>query len=928
MRKIYVAAFTILIFLTIFLSCSKNSMMPQVSIVVGDNVEYRNGSSHKLLVDHLLQGNDTVVVSEDSKVKISFGNGAIYLNSHSKLQIGSVVAKGDIFRITMHLLEGELYFTQQKQSAKSYSCLFVTDVATIAATETDLNIRYDEKSSRLVVMPLFGSVLITSPGTRERLIASCNRFETYGTEEGNVNTLSDDDVTRLKDWVGKTTIDAALGLSSCNPQAPLAKNLPPEWVKLPNEAYMAGELVVDTISAIDPENKMVTYQLVSGPEGMTLDSISGVIRYKPVNPGTVSVIIRATDSDMQESILDHRLTVSVGLAMVLTAPYMVSPGENFSIIASPAKNMGKNITGLNYRFDCDGDGIFDYPASGKFGTEHQVKKCSISKEGVYVLKVEAKDIQGNIATASCKVVVNQKPKAALKISPLVGTTETEFLLDAEASSDSRDSSADLMVRFDIDNDGQWDIPSRSGFINEKKARCNWNETGSFVVVVQVIDKQGATDTASAKITISRGVKIEYVTCPDTVHVFDTIRFECKNSPSEFAIKSYHWSFDGDTGFEISTNKPVYNHVFRKEGTLEIRCKVVDEKGLFDIRQKKIVIVNSACKVDAGGPYKTNVNDPLTLTGTAIDSDSKIIKYSWDFDGNGKSDWSSDKNGATTYTFQRAGKKMIIFSAETEDGQVVFDSTYVEVTNKPPIAHAGEDIVSRRGKRVKLNGRGQDSDGTIVKYCWDFDGDGNIDWSSTENGVVEHEFQTYSTAVFSVIDSDSCIAYDSVKVIICPDGMQTIEGEIAGGYCVDNYEYPNKKDVLPEMNVTYEEAKAKCAQQGKRLCTATEWENACRNGKEKSNYPYGKEFLLEKCNTLGNPILKNKVSSSGTFYDCHGSNGIYDMSGNAAEWTESVNRDPYVYGGSWQSGESASRCDSKFQLKGGAKYFYVGFRCCK
>ncbi|HEX2955386.1 MAG TPA: hypothetical protein VHO70_01065, partial [Chitinispirillaceae bacterium] len=67
---------------------------------------------------------------------------------------------------------------------------------------------------------------------------------------------------------------------------------------------------------------------------------------------------------------------------------------------------------------------------------------------------------------------------------------------------------------------------------------------------------------------------------------------------------------------------------------------------------------------------------------------------------------------------------------------------------------------------------------------------------------------------------------------------------------------------------------------------------------------------------------------GFFYECRGDAAVFDMSGNAAEWTESQNGDPYVYGGSWQSGENESTCDSKFQLKGGGKYFYVGFRCCK
>jgi len=156
-------------------------------------------------------------------------------------------------------------------------------------------------------------------------------------------------------------------------------------------------------------------------------------------------------------------------------------------------------------------------------------------------------------------------------------------------------------------------------------------------------------------------------------------------------------------------------------------------------------------------------------------------------------------------------------------------------------------------------------------------------------------------------------------------MQTIESE---KFCIDTYEYPNKKGETPLLNVTYTQARESCQKQGKRLCTPHEWESACRNEKEKNSYPYGKNYIKERCNTLGNPVVKNKVSESGFFYDCRGDAGVFDMSGNAAEWTESQGGEPYVYGGSWQSGENESTCGSKLQLQGGGKYFYVGFRCCK
>lgn len=924
MRKKYTGAFLIFIVLILFFSCSKDRMLPEVAIIVGDNVEYKNGGTYKLSVGYQLKENDTIIVPENAKVKLSFNNEVLYINSKSNIRIGAVIKQNGNYRLTFNLLDGELFFSQ-KQNGKADSYLFVTQNITATASVTDLNIKYDKNSSELIIIPLSGSVFITSQNSGERMIGSCNRFFSNGAEKSDNESIRETDITWLMDWVGKSIIDEAISKSNCTIKKIAVRNLPPEWTRLPSGTYMAGESNVDTVEAIDPENRQITYELLSGPEGMTIDQISGEISFKPSSEGRVNITVRATDSDLQSSVLDYSINISTELTVSLSAPHMITPGKIFSIRASLPQNAKKKLNDFTYRFDCNGDGIFDYPGSGMFGSESSVNKCSILKEGIYQLRVEIKNSEGNTAVSSRKVIVNQSPVAVLKITPLIGTTKTEFLLDAGASSDSHDSLSDLMVRFDINNDGRWDIPSSSGFLNEKRANCSWNEPGSFKVIVQVIDKQGMADTASIVVRVSNGLHIDYVTCPDTIHVGDTTRIECKISPSEFPIVAYSWSFDSDTGLEVSTNKPVCNHVFKNAGEVMIRCRVVDEKGLCATQQKKVIIVNSTCKIDAGGPYNASIDTSIFLEGIARDSDSKIIEYSWDFNNDGEADWTSKQASKVSYTFQRSGRKTLFFSVLTDDGRKVTDSAIVLIKNEPPIADAGEDIVSRSGKKVKLNGTGKDPEGKILSYHWDFDNDGKFDWSSNENGNTEREFMSYTTAVFSIIDSDSCRSNDSIRIIICPDGMQMIE---KGKYCIDTYEYPNKKDTEPETNVTYDQALKICQQQEKRLCSAQEWTLACRDQQEKFIYPYGRNFIKERCNTLGNPVLKNKVGASGTFYDCHGNAGVYDMSGNAAEWTNAENGESYVYGGSWQSGENSSTCDSKLQLQGGGKYFYVGFRCCK
>lgn len=65
----------------------------------------------------------------------------------------------------------------------------------------------------------------------------------------------------------------------------------------------------------------------------------------------------------------------------------------------------------------------------------------------------------------------------------------------------------------------------------------------------------------------------------------------------------------------------------------------------------------------------------------------------------------------------------------------------EEENKLPTANAGIDQTVNIGDTVSFNGTGSDPDGSIVKYEWDFDGDGAYDWYSTTSGSTTHFYNT-------------------------------------------------------------------------------------------------------------------------------------------------------------------------------------------
>jgi hypothetical protein len=168
------------------------------------------------------------------------------------------------------------------------------------------------------------------------------------------------------------------------------------------------------------------------------------------------------------------------------------------------------------------------------------------------------------------------------------------------------------------------------------------------------------------------------------------------------------------------------------------------------------------------------------------------------------------------------------------------------------------------------------------------------------------------------------------------------------YCIDRFEYPNRRGAYPWIMVNWMEAKALCAQDGKRLCTEAEWTFACE-GEEAMPYPYGYTRDAEAC-VIDHPwrlvdaaLLSPRESdhalaeldrlwqgeASGARPRCRSPYGVYDMTGNVDEWTTSVvpgERPSILKGGYW--GPVRNRCRPSTRVHGeDFMYYQQGFRCC-
>ncbi len=159
-----------------------------------------------------------------------------------------------------------------------------------------------------------------------------------------------------------------------------------------------------------------------------------------------------------------------------------------------------------------------------------------------------------------------------------------------------------------------------------------------------------------------------------------------------------------------------------------------------------------------GATPTSGGSPLTVhfTTDGVDPAGTIEVFRWDFDGNGSYDTHDTVARDYSHTYYSSGTYNATLYIQSSTGETATASIAITVENNPPIATA--DVFPSNGAiplDVQLTGSGTDSDGNIVLYEWDFEGDGTFDFSSTTSGNTSHTYTTEGTyqAVFRVTDND-------------------------------------------------------------------------------------------------------------------------------------------------------------------------------
>ncbi len=117
------------------------------------------------------------------------------------------------------------------------------------------------------------------------------------------------------------------------------QNLPPYFISFAGSSASVNQLYVYDANALDPENNVLTYNLISGPAGLTINPTTGLVQWIPQSyqaGSTYTVIISVTDGF--NSPVNQTFTIRVNSTYVPP----VTPVDDLRFVSVVIQNDGQN----------------------------------------------------------------------------------------------------------------------------------------------------------------------------------------------------------------------------------------------------------------------------------------------------------------------------------------------------------------------------------------------------------------------------------------------------------------------------------------------------------------------------------------------------------------------------------------------------------
>ena len=266
------------------------------------------------------------------------------------------------------------------------------------------------------------------------------------------------------------------------------------------------------------------------------------------------------------------------IASFIVSPDSGTTSTTFSFDASGCSDEEDAISELKVHWDWTNDGLWD--------TDLETTKIATHKytsAGVHTVKLEVIDSDDGTRTITKTVTVtdiqNTVPIASFSVYPDSGNTSTSFLFSAYDCSDAEDDIPDLQVRWDWENDSNWD----TDYSTTKIMNHQYSVAGTYEVKLEVKDTKSLTTSVTVEVFVVEDTNNEpnasFTIIPKTGHIGTSFIFDATGSSDiedEISDLQVRWDWDNDGVWDTDfTTTKLIDHKFTSVGIYEVNLEVID-----------------------------------------------------------------------------------------------------------------------------------------------------------------------------------------------------------------------------------------------------------------------------------------------------------------------------------------------------------------
>ena len=431
---------------------------------------------------------------------------------------------------------------------------------------------------------------------------------------------------------------------------------------------------------------------------------------------------------------------------------------------------------VKYSWDFDGDGQADYEDN------LPSVEYTFTENSTYNVRLSIEDNDGGMASKSAIVIVtngegNWPPSARISAVPVKGAPPLDVQFDGGLSFDP--DGQIVKYEWDLNDDGSYERDTGTS------ARISnvFNESKAYNVWLRVTDNTGASAIRRQLVIVNNAPFAALTANVTTGPAALEVQFDGSGSSdtdTNDLIVQHEWDFDGDGAFDANTGTiSVVKHTYYAVGTNTVSLRVTDRYGESNVASIVINVLeppNNILPVASimAFPNVATAGDTIQLDATpSTDADGSIISWAWDFDGDQIFDQISYESSLTTHVYDEAGSFDATVKVTDNLGGTSKASTTLTIQgvngNQPPQAQL---LVTPNGGAppiaVQFDASGSfDTDGSIVNFEWDLDGDGSFEESSGTTATNSKIFTTKGVynVMLRITDDEGATAKKIVPVTV-------------------------------------------------------------------------------------------------------------------------------------------------------------------